>query len=176
MQVKCSHVQVQPSASHVWVQSSASEVKCNCKCRTVRYKSLQMQVQVQCSQIRVPSNASAVKCKLSAVKCKWLIDWVGVYCPVSMLVAIWDPHVKDMRWAVCDSSSWSPKQEVTSDMKFADREGHFKLSASESPVWVSQKQLKCHQMQEHSSTIAVKCLQMQVQSSASHKQVQPSTT
>ncbi len=42
-----------------------------------------------------------------------------------MLAAISDAHVKDMRWAVCGSSSWSPKQEVTSDMKFKIHEGHF---------------------------------------------------
>ncbi len=37
--------------------------------------------------------------------------------------AIWDAPVKDMRWGVCGSSSWSPKQEVTSDMKFTGCEG-----------------------------------------------------
>ena len=40
-----------------------------------------------------------------------------------MLAAIWYAHVKDMRWAVCGSSSWSQKQEMTSDMKFTDRNG-----------------------------------------------------
>ncbi len=40
-----------------------------------------------------------------------------------MLAAILDAHVKDMGWAVCGSSSQSPMQEVTSDMKFTDMLG-----------------------------------------------------
>ena len=35
---------------------------------------------------------------------------------MSTLAAIWDAHVKDMRWAVCGSSSRSQTQEVTSDI------------------------------------------------------------
>ena len=55
-------------------------------------------------------------------------DWLGrVYHPLSMLTAIWDVHVKDIRWAICCCSSWSPTQEVTSDMKFTDHKGHFKI-------------------------------------------------
>ena len=38
------------------------------------------------------------------------IDWLGVYCPISTLVAIWDAHVKDIVLLV---SSWSPTQKVT---------------------------------------------------------------
>ena len=49
------------------------------------------------------------------VKMIGLIDWVRVKHPVSMLAAIWDTHVMDMRCAVCGFSSWSPAQEVTSD-------------------------------------------------------------
>ena len=40
-----------------------------------------------------------------------------------MLAAIWDAHVKDMPRAVCSSSSRSPTQEVTSEMKFTDTLG-----------------------------------------------------
>ncbi len=40
-----------------------------------------------------------------------------------MLAAIWDAHVKDMGWAVCDSSSQRSTQEVPSDMKFTDTLG-----------------------------------------------------
>ncbi len=35
-----------------------------------------------------------------------------------MLAAMSDAHVKDMGWAICGSSSFSPAQEVTIDMKF----------------------------------------------------------
>ena len=42
----------------------------------------------------------------------WLIDWVGVWHPMSTLATIRDAHVKDMRWAVCSSSSWSQAQKV----------------------------------------------------------------
>ncbi len=38
-----------------------------------------------------------------------LIDWVEVVYPVNTQGAIWDAHVKDMRWDVC-SSSWSAAQ------------------------------------------------------------------
>ena len=37
---------------------------------------------------------------------------------ISLLVAIWDAHVKDMGWAVC-VSSWSPRQ-MTNDMRITD--------------------------------------------------------
>ena len=42
---------------------------------------------------------------------------------MSTLAAIEDAHVMDMRWAVCGSSSQSPTQDVTSDMKFTDTLG-----------------------------------------------------
>ncbi len=38
-----------------------------------------------------------------------LIDWLEVVYPVNTQGAIWDAHVKDMRWDVC-SSSWSAAQ------------------------------------------------------------------
>ncbi len=45
------------------------------------------------------------------------ISWLGGVChPVTSLVVICEVHGEDMEWAVCGSSSWSPRQEVTSDM------------------------------------------------------------
>ena len=49
-----------------------------------------------------------------------LIDWVEFFVALVRYTLIWDAHddVKDMGWAVHYSSSWSLRQEVTSDMKF----------------------------------------------------------
>ena len=49
-----------------------------------------------------------------------------VYCPISVLVPIWDTHLQDIWFAGCDYTFQSPIQEVISGMEFTDTLGQRK--------------------------------------------------